>query len=44
MAGLYRPILGELRRRDYQVFLGKVGYPIWRKLLIALRIRAPGQR
>lgn len=38
MAGLYRPILGELRRRDYQVFLGKVGYPIWRKLLIALRI------
>ncbi|MFA7330258.1 MAG: phytoene/squalene synthase family protein [Candidatus Delongbacteria bacterium] len=38
MAGLYRPILAELRQRDYNVFLGKVGYPIWRKLLIAVRI------
>jgi phytoene synthase len=38
MAGLYRPILGELRRRDHNVFLGKVGYPVWRKLAIALRI------
>lgn len=38
MAGLYRPILCELRARDYDVFQGKVGYPIWKKLLIALRI------
>jgi phytoene synthase len=37
MAALYRPILGELKARDYNVFLGKVGYPIWKKLLIALR-------
>jgi phytoene synthase len=38
MAGLYRPILAELRRRDYDVLRGKAGYPIWRKVLIALRI------
>jgi phytoene synthase len=38
MAGLYRPILDELRKRDYDVFQGKVGYPIWRKLWIAIRI------
>lgn len=38
MAGLYRPILDELARRDHNPFLGKVGYPVWRKLLIALRI------
>jgi len=38
MAGLYRPILGELAKRDWNPFLGKAGYPIWRKVLIALRI------
>lgn len=38
MAALYRPILTELRKRDYNVFLGKVGYPIWKKMLIAIRI------
>lgn len=38
MAGLYRPILGELERREWNPFLGKAGYPIWRKVLIALRI------
>ncbi len=40
MAALYRPILTELEARDYDVFLGKVGYPIWKKLLIALRTMA----
>ncbi|MDP2361920.1 MAG: squalene/phytoene synthase family protein [bacterium] len=38
MAGLYRPILGELARRAYNPFLGKVGYPIWRKMVIAIKI------
>ena len=37
MAELYRPILGEIRARGGNVLLGKVGYPIWRKLWIAAR-------
>jgi len=37
MAALYRPILGEIRARGGDVLQGKVGYPIWRKLQIALR-------
>jgi len=41
MANLYRPILAEIRARDYNVFLGKVGYPVWRKLTIALNTLAP---
>jgi 15-cis-phytoene synthase len=38
MAALYRPILGELARRGHDPFQGKVGYPVWRKVLIALRV------
>jgi 15-cis-phytoene synthase len=37
MAALYRPILWELRARDYDVLAGKVGYPIYKKVLIALK-------
>ncbi len=40
MAALYRPILGELAKRQWNPFLGKAGYPIWRKVLIALRVLA----
>ncbi len=37
MANLYRRILVEIRRRDYDVQAGKVRYPAWRKLLITAR-------
>lgn len=37
MGALYRPILAEIRGRGGNVLLGKVGYPIWRKLWIALK-------
>jgi 15-cis-phytoene synthase len=37
MAALYRPILSEIRAKDYDVLAGKVGYPIYRKFAIALR-------
>lgn len=40
MAALYRPILGELAKREWNPFLGKAGYPIWRKVLYALRVLA----
>jgi 15-cis-phytoene synthase len=42
MAELYRPILAAIRARGGNVLLGKVGYPIWRKLWIALRVLAWG--
>lgn len=36
MAALYRRLLVEIRRRDFNVLAGKVRYPLWRKLAIAL--------
>jgi phytoene synthase len=36
MAALYRRLLVEIRNRDYDVLQGKVRYPLWRKLAIAL--------
>jgi 15-cis-phytoene synthase len=37
MANIYRPILQEIRRLDFNVYLGKCGYPIWRKIMLALK-------
>ncbi|MCA9782988.1 MAG: squalene/phytoene synthase family protein [Candidatus Cloacimonetes bacterium] len=36
MARLYRRLLVEIRARDHDVTRGKVRYPLWRKLWIAL--------
>lgn len=36
MARTYRGLLGEIRRRDYDVFCSRVRLPRWKKLLFAL--------
>lgn len=40
MAALYRRLLVEIRLRDHNVLLGKVRYPLWRKLWIAFSTAA----
>jgi phytoene synthase len=37
IAGIYRALLGEIARRDYDVQSGRVALPAWRKLAIASR-------
>ena len=32
----YRGLLGEIQRRDYDVFRGRVRVPRWKKLMFAL--------
>lgn len=34
---IYRALLDEITRRDYEVFSGRVSLPSWRKTMIALR-------
>lgn len=38
MARTYRSLLGEIERRDYDVFSGRVRVPRWKKLLFALSV------
>ncbi len=37
IAGIYRALLDEIIRRDYDVFSGRVSLPAWRKLAITAR-------
>jgi phytoene synthase len=37
IVGIYRALLDEIARRDYNVFNGRVSLPTWRKIAIALR-------
>jgi phytoene synthase len=37
IVGIYRALLDEIARRDYNVLRGRVSLPAWRKLAIALR-------
>ena len=38
MARTYRGLLGEIQRRDYDVFRSRVRVPRWKKLLLALSV------
>lgn len=42
IAGIYRALLDEIVRRDYDVFSGRVALPAWKKAAIALRSLAGG--
>ena len=37
IVGIYRALLDEIARRDYNVLDGRVSVPPWRKTAIALR-------
>ena len=38
IVGIYRALLDEIARRDYQVLDGRMSLPHWRKIAIALRV------
>jgi phytoene synthase len=38
MARTYRGLLGEIEKRDYDVFRGRVRVPAWKKVLLALAV------
>jgi phytoene synthase len=44
IAGIYRSLLDEIVRREYDVFGGRVSIPAWRKIAIAVRSMAGTMR
>jgi phytoene synthase len=41
IVGIYRALLDEIVRRDYNVFSARVAVPVWRKIAIALAASSP---